>query len=297
MNFRRYLSAKRSVDDRALNRRVEARLADELRDSDRLRAVEVGAGTGSAVARLLDRPWLPDRVRYTAVDVDERNVAAARERLPARAAALGYAVRRAGDRFVCSRGRRRVEVEFLTADGFEFLEGLDEPVDLAVAHAFVDLVDPGDALAAFRDALAPDGVAYCPITYDGETAFEPTVDRDFEEELFEAFHRHLDAEGDSRAGRRLLALASEDAGSEEEGGKPEILAAGGSDWVVRPRDGAYPADERYFLHCIVDLIERAVRAEAAVPDRRLTEWADRRRDQIDDAELVYVAHQLDLLFR
>ncbi|WP_435180142.1 class I SAM-dependent methyltransferase [Halorussus sp. AFM4] len=297
MNFPRYLSAKRSVDDRALNRRVEARLADELRDRDRLRAVEVGAGTGSAVARLLDRPWLPDRVRYTAVDVEERNVAAARERLPARGAALGYAVGRAGDRFVCSRGRRRVEVEFRTGDAFEFLEGVDEPVDLAVAHAFVDLVDPADALAAFRDALAPDGLAYCPITYDGETAFEPSADAEFEEELFDAFHRHLDAAGDSEAGRRLLALASEDAESAGESAETGILAAGGSDWVVRPRGGAYPADERYFLRCIVELIERAVRAEAAVPDRRLTEWADRRRDQIDRAELVYVAHQLDLLFR
>nr|WP_240147455.1 class I SAM-dependent methyltransferase [Halorussus sp. JP-T4] len=280
-----------------MNRRVETRLAEELRDRDRLRAVEVGAGTGSAVTRLLARSWPPDRVRYTAVDIEERNVAAARERLPARAAALGYAIRRAGDRFVCSRGHRRVEVAFRTADAFEFLASLDEPADLVVAHAFVDLVDPADALAAFRDALAPDGLAYCPITYDGETAFEPSADPGFEEELFDAFHRHLDASGESEAGRRLLALASEDAEPAEETGGAGVLAAGGSDWVVRPRDGGYPADERYFLRCIVALIERAVRAEAAVPDRRLTEWAVERRDQIDDAELVYVAHQLDLLFR
>ena len=297
MNFRRYLSAKRSVDDRALNRRVEDRLAADLRNRDRLRVVEVGAGTGATVARFLARPWLPDRVCYTAVDVEEQNVTTARERLPARAAALGYAVRRVGDRFVCSRGRRRVEVAFRTADAFEFLAATDGQADLVVAHAFADLVDPADALAAFRDALAPDGVAYCPITYDGETIFEPVADPDFENRLFDAFHRHLDAGGDSRAGRHLLSLASGDAESADRDRNSGVLAAGGSDWVVRPRDGEYPADERYFLHCIVETVERAVRAESAVPDRRLSEWAAERRDQIENAELVYVAHQLDVLVR
>lgn len=288
MNFQRYLSAKRTVDERALNRRVEARLADEVGDSDRLRVLEVGAGVGATVVRLLDRPWLPDRVTYTALDLDRENVAAARERLPARASALGYVVRRADGRFVCSRGQRRVAVEFRTGDAFDFLAETDPEWDLVVAHAFVDLVDPADALAAFRAALAPDGLAYCPITFDGETVFEPVADRTFEDRLLDAFHGHLDATGDSRAGRHLLSLAHETGA---------VLAAGGSDWVVHPREGAYPADEAYFLDCIVEMVESAVRAESAVPDDRLSAWVARRRDQIADAELVYCAHQLDLLVR
>ncbi|MFC4449022.1 class I SAM-dependent methyltransferase [Halorussus aquaticus] len=294
MNFQRYLSAKRTVDERALNRRVEQRLGEELaerRRTDPLNVLEVGAGVGSAALRLLDRRWLPDRVTYTALDIDERNVAAARERLPPRAAALGYAVRRAGDRFVLSRGRRRVEVEFRAADAFEFLAETDAMWDLVVAQAFADLVDPADALAAFRDALAPGGLVYCPITFDGETILEPVADAEFEARLLDAFHRHLDRSGDSRAGRHLLSLAA-DAGDEG-----DVLAAGGSDWVVRPRGEAYPADEAYFLDCIVEMVGSAVRAESALDDRRLSAWVARRREQVEDAELVYVAHQLDLLIR
>ncbi|MFC7081317.1 class I SAM-dependent methyltransferase [Halorussus caseinilyticus] len=341
MNFQRYLSAKRTVDERALNPRVEDRLAAELdgRDArdDPLRVLEVGAGIGASVVRLLGRSWLPNRVTYTALDVKRENVACARERLPTRASALGYAVGRASDerarasaaadandqhasadgRFVCSRGRRRVEVEFRTADAFDYLAATDEAVDLLVAHAFVDLVDPDRALSVFRDALAPDGLAYCPITFDRGTIFQPVADPEFEARLTEAFHRHLDRTGDSRAGRRLLSAAvggreqsggrdgdggsgsdgDTDAGDGGASGSGGLLAAGGSDWVVHPRDGDYPADEGYFLQCIVEMVESAVRAESAIDDDRLSAWVARRRDQIDRGELVYVAHQLDVLAR
>ncbi|WP_128477465.1 class I SAM-dependent methyltransferase [Halorussus pelagicus] len=294
MNFQRYLSAKRSVDDRALDRRVETRLAEEIRgrEDDRLRVLEVGAGIGSSVTRLLARPWPPDRVEYTALDIDPENVAFARERLPAWAAPRGFAVRRAGenadDRVVLTRGQRRTEVRFRTADAFEFLDATDREFDLVVAQAFVDLADPADALAAFRGALASDGLAYCPITYDGATSFDPVHDPDFEERFLDSFHRHLDDGGDSRAGRHLLAEASETG---------EVLAAAGSDWVVHPREGGYPADEAYFLDCIVAMVAGAVRKEGGIKDDRIAEWATRRREQIGDAELVYCAHQLDLLVR
>ncbi|WP_135852044.1 methyltransferase domain-containing protein [Halorussus salinus] len=303
MNFQRYLSAKRSVDDRALDRRVEARLAEELRDREgTLRVVEVGAGIGSTVTRLLDRPWFPDRVEYTALDIEESNVAAARERLPAWAAPRGFAVRRADasrrasraggadadGRFVLSRGQRRAEVRFRTADAFDYLAATDREFDLVVAHAFVDLVDLAEALAAFRRALAPDGLAYCPITFDGATSFEPVPDPEFEERLLDSFHRHLDDGGDSRAGRHLLAEAS---------ATGDLLAAAGSDWVVHPEDGTYPADEAYFLDCIVEMVAGAVRKEGNLDAERVAAWADRRREQIADAELVYCAHQLDLLVR
>jgi SAM-dependent methyltransferase len=304
VNFQRYLSAKRTVDDRALNRRVESRLADEVRDRDHLRVLEIGAGIGATLTRFLARPWFPDRVTYTALDLKKENLSSARERLPAWAAPRGFAVRHAGDRLVCSRDDQRVEVEFQTADAFDFLAETDKKWDLVVAHAFVDLVDPADALAAFRGALAPDGLAYCPITFDGETVFEPAADgrtdrgtdreanhetdRKFEDRLTECFHRHIDASGDSRAGRHLLSLASKSG---------EVLAAGGSDWVVRPCSNGtgYPADEAYFLDCIVEMVSRAVAGESEIDSNRLADWTARRRDQITDAELVYCAHQLDLL--
>jgi len=89
-DHRRYLAAKASVDDRARNRRVEERLVDEPDTADPLSVLEVGAGLGNALERLLSL-GLPV-AEYTTVDSDPETVAAARERVPDRLEAAGYAV-------------------------------------------------------------------------------------------------------------------------------------------------------------------------------------------------------------
>ena len=56
--------------------------------------------------------------------------------------------------------------------------------------------------------------------------------------------------GSSRTGRRLFGRLKA-AGA-------RVVAAGSSDWVVWPGPDGYPADEAYFLHCIIDTIDRAL---------------------------------------
>src|SRR5262252_399499 len=73
----RYLRAKRSVDDRALNRGVFDVFDAALRGLARpARILELGAGVGTMVPRLIDRPGLM-AARYTLVDRDGRSLAAA----------------------------------------------------------------------------------------------------------------------------------------------------------------------------------------------------------------------------
>ena len=67
----RYLESKRSVDDRALSRRVRERLLADLPSDPRI--VEAGCGTGVTVSRLLS--WGIASGRYLGVDTDERIVA------------------------------------------------------------------------------------------------------------------------------------------------------------------------------------------------------------------------------
>src|SRR4051794_25236891 len=77
-----YLLAKRSVDDRALNRVVFEALRHELsgRAQAELRVLELGAGVGSMVHRLAE--WgLVARGTYTCVDADAHSLRAAREHL------------------------------------------------------------------------------------------------------------------------------------------------------------------------------------------------------------------------
>src|SRR5919108_3838603 len=93
--FTRYLAAKKSVDDRALNRHVWHRLSRALQQtaSDRpVRVLEIGAGIGIMVERLVE--WgLLCQATYTAIDADPETIATSRQRLPAWMAAQGFDVR------------------------------------------------------------------------------------------------------------------------------------------------------------------------------------------------------------
>jgi SAM-dependent methyltransferase len=256
--FAHYLEAKRTVDDRALNRRILERLRVELGAVDEPAVADVGAGTGTGIERLL--AWgVVQSPRYTAVERDSALVDIARSRL-----------------------ERRIGVEPVPSTLEAFAANIDNHArfDLVIAHAFLDIVDLAPAL---RDLLAlarPGGLLYLPITYDGETIFEPPhVD---DELVLASYHRAMDATGSSKTGRRLFrALEDENA---------EILEVGASDWIVHPEGDTYPNDEAFFLESILSMFERTVGAASQA-------WVSARRRQILTGQLMYVAHQLDYLAR
>lgn len=267
--FQAYLHAKRTVDDRALNRRILDHLRAELPDEP-LRVVEIGAGVGTGITRLLDWGVLPNEVSYTAIDNRSENVIAAREHLRE----SGFTEQ--GN----SLHREGVRVSLVTGDAFD---ALDVGYDLLVAQAFLDLVDLDQALPRLFDAVSPNGLAYFPITFDGGTIFDPVHPLD--ERILDLYHRDMDRVGNSRTGRRLFSAIPTAGG--------EILAAGGSDWVVYP---PYPAAEPVFLDHILDTIEGAL-ADHPDLDTGFGEWLAVRREQVEHGELTYITHQLDVLAR
>lgn len=289
-DFQRYLAAKRTVDDRALDRRTFDRLRTELGRLDSLDVLDVGSGTGAMVDRLLSLDALPERVAYTAVDVDPENVQFARERLPDRVAAAGYAVDRTDVGLHCERDDRTVDVDLVEADAVEFATAQRDcgrTWDLLVGHALLDVIDL-DGLPALLSAV-PGGLCYFPITFDGGTRFAPPHPLDGRVE--QRYHRHMDEKpaGSSRAGHRTLVRLHESA--------DDVLAVGGSDWVVYPDDGEYPADEAYFLHYIVDTVGCALAEDPSVDDESVCEWVETRHRQVEAGRLTYVAHNLDVLGR
>ncbi len=88
-SFDHYLAAKKTVDDRALNRPVwellKSEVAQQLAMLERpLAVLEIGAGIGTMIERTLEWDLFADQrhgVTYTAIDADEQNIAAARLRL------------------------------------------------------------------------------------------------------------------------------------------------------------------------------------------------------------------------
>lgn len=292
----RYLAAKRTVDDRALNRDVLDALAPELRDATRI--VEVGAGIGTMLQRLVEWEHLPagTDVSYTLVDVDADALAAARKRLPEWAAERGHDI-------VADSGRdadttlevdgSRIHIHTAVADATAFLADVDP--DVVIGCAFLDLLRP-PAADEFFERL-PDGcVCYFPITFDGETVIEPPADPGFDELVVERYHEDMlrrREPGDPHAGRRLLTRAIRD---------HEPIAAGASDWLVAPGLGdaavdAYPADEAYFLHHLIETIHGALADDPAIEGATFDAWIDGRHADVDAGRLVYLAHQVDVLLR
>lgn len=293
-SFQRYLRAKRTVDDRALDRRLVESLREALtaRAGERrgpLRVLEIGAGIGTMLTRFLDWDVLPEGdIRYVALDVQPENVAAIGEYLAEWAADRDASI--AGEEtLTLDDGARRVTVEPVVADALDYAADAAPEYDLLVGAALLDILDR-DALGPLLSPVAPGGLYYFPITFDGATRFSPPHPADREVER--RYHDHMDVKpgGSSRAGGDVLDRLHRLDGT-------TLTEVAGSDWVVRPVDGSYPGDEAYFLRHILDTVEDAVGEMAGAEPTELDTWLARRREQVADAELLYHTHQLDFLGR
>lgn len=299
--FVRYLSAKRSIDDRALNRVVLDALREQVLPgpSDRpLRILEIGAGNGTMVERLVE--WgLVRRADYVGLDADAHAVADGAASVARWAAARGLQATSAGTSASRVRGPDLdLSVRLVQGDLLRFDPGaIDvEPIDLVIANQFLDLMDVGALLPRLWSWLRPDGFFWFTTNYDGETILEPAIAPELEAQIFALYNRSMDERkrdgepaGDSRCGRHLFGhLAASGA---------EILAAGSSDAVVFPTAGRYVRDESVFLHHILDTIGNELRGSPGLDAARFAAWLDERHRQVDRATLVYIAHQIDFFGR
>jgi SAM-dependent methyltransferase len=298
-DFIRYLAAKQGLDDRSLNRHVWDRLVRAVRDrqdSSPLRVLEVGCGIGTMLERLLDRGLLT-RAAYTGIDVEAGLIRAAAERFQGYAAA-GHAslTLEPGGDMLFSTPAQEVRITFAAADLFDFFDRAPgkSAWDLLVAHAVLDLIDLPTALPCLLSRLAPGGLFYFTLNFDGVTALEPPIDPDLDALIEALYHRTMDtrryretSSGSSRTGRRLF-------GHLQAAGA-RVMAAGSSDWVVFPGPDGYSGDEAYFLHAIIDTIGRALNSHPQLERGRFQAWLAQRHRQIEAAGLTYIAHQLDFL--
>jgi hypothetical protein len=194
--------------------------------------------------------------------------------------------------------QHELAVALETIDIFEFIarEGGSRRWDLLIAHAFLDLLDVAAILPDLLGLLAPGGLFYFSLNFDGLTLLEPPVEEKLDETIQILYHRTMDERrregkpsGDSRTGRHLFSHINI-AGA-------QVLAAGASDWVVHPQGSKYPADEAYFLHFIVHTIDQALAGHPELDRDRFQRWVVERHAQVERGELVYIAHQLDILGR
>jgi SAM-dependent methyltransferase len=307
-SFARYLSAKKSVDDRALNQCVWQSLMTALpraTPEQPLQILEVGAGLGTMVERLVASGMLT-HATYTAIDLEPTLIAEARRRLPQWATAQGWQAQQDSQVHAGPGGHEihmqrpdqdiRVATEAIDLVRFVAREQGQRTWDLLIAQALLDLVDVPTTLPGLLSLLRPGGLLYCPITFDGGTVFQPEIDLEFDAAIEACYHQTMNRRlvagkpsGDSRTGRHLFTHLRA-AGA-------EVLAAGSSDWVVFAGPNGYVADEAYFLYFIIHTMHTALAGHPDLDAERLTAWIAQRHAQVEQGTLVYIAHQLDLLGR
>jgi len=296
-DYIRYLAAKQGLDDRSLNGRVWEHLARALRERPAaapLRVLEAGCGIGTMLERLLEAGLLR-RAVYTGIDVQPEFLREARRRLRdyARARGTGPAGQE-GEFLVLQTAAQEVRVSLQAVDLVDFLnrEPGDSTWDLLLAHAFLDLIDLPTLLPRMLALLTAGGLFAFTLNFDGATIFEPVIDPDLDRQIIALYHRTMDSRrghssGSSVTGRRLFRYLQE-AGA-------TVVAAGASDWVVFPGPEGYAGDEAYFLHFIIDTVGRALHGHPELDRGLLSAWLAARHRQIDSRELIYIAHQLDVM--
>lgn len=286
----RYLHAKRTVDDRALNRGVLDALHASLAELGErpLRILEIGAGVGTMLSRLGDWGVLR-RTDYVLLDRDATSLASARAHLEGWADVATVS----GDVLGVKKAELEARAWFVAEEAFAFMAAPAERqrFDVVVANAVLDLMELEPVLRAIWGVLKPGGRFWFSINFDADTIFEPESRLD--EHVMRLYHKSMDDRvrdgrpaGHSKTGRRLLtAIGASGA---------DLCAAGSSDWVVFPRAGGYVGDEAYFLRHIVHTIETALSGHPELDSAAFAAWVAERFGQIERGELCYIAHQLDV---
>ena len=292
MNFQRYLSAKKSVDDRALNRNVFDTFSKYVSDGKNHSILELGGGIGTMVQRLAE--WLPEfDLDYTLIDLDSENINYAKKLFNH---SISGDVNNIHTRPIkpatIDNDMKQLRLNFLTGDvyGLKLSEGATW--DGIIANAFFDLVDLDSVLPILHNLLKPGGWIYATINFDGCTIFEPVIDEALDSLIIDAYHNSMDGRSvhgvpvsGSQSGRKLY-YAFRNNGF-------KIGTVGSSDWLVYPQNGAYSADEKYFLEVILSFFAESVVPSHLLSQSQINKWLDIRKRQLIAGELLFIAHQLD----
>jgi hypothetical protein len=292
-----YLAAKKSIDDRALNRYVWTELCQTLAQTtggEPANIVEIGAGIGTMLARLVDWGLLTGPATYLATDCDAGHLRLAQHYLAAWADERGYSLHwpeQQRGRLCTAQAEIALVFEAIRAEEMARRTESRGTFHLVIAHAVLDLIDLQVVLPGLLAQLTSNGLAYCTCNFDGATLLLPEYPGGEEQEILRRYHASMEARltGASRTGRRLLNLL--------QGPGLELLAAGSSDWVIHPRHEMYSEDEVVFLHALIAGVEQVLAGKSGPAPSGLANWARTRHRQVEAGALTFLARNLDLLAR
>jgi SAM-dependent methyltransferase len=298
-SFIRFLNAKKSVDDRSLNQHVWGSLATAVKTlqekNGELKILEIGSGTGTMLQRILETRLI-EKGDYTGLDISNEHLSEARNKIFTFASNNGYEVLDSGNSHILNKESHQVRVTFKRYDLYEFLEeGQGQhSFDLLIAHAFLDLINLSRTLPHLFTLLRVGGIFYFSGNYDGAIIFEPKLDPEMDDYIENHYQRSMDERitygritGDRLAGRHLFCLLRKVGAV--------LIDAGSSDWIVFSSDKGYRSDEAYFLHYVINSVEKTLSSSPDLDKEKFLNWIQERHSQVRCGELALIAHQLDFV--
>ncbi len=292
-----YLAAKKHVDDHSLNRHVFETVKQLLPGQTPkrpLRILEIGAGIGTMIERLIE--WnLLQFADYTAIDITAENIESLPLRLQtfAQKNSLQYQTDLKKNRLLLTSNETdfSVSVRPIQEDFNRYLSARpnEKHWDLVIANAMLDILPLDESLQQLFSVLRSDGLFWFTLNYNGITHFEPVIDPELDAQIEKLYNESMDRRsietGGSETGRKLFQTIP------HAGGK--ILAVGSSDWVLHSSDSEFNRDEQYFLQSILQMVYQTVLDSKKISKTQIKNWYTKRLRQVQDGSLVYIARQLD----
>ena len=295
-SYAKYLASKESIDARSLNRNVWDDFVSQLRGASQvLQVIELGGGIGTTFKRIASQNLQAD-LHYTLVDNEQENLDHFTSHVAEWMGEMQYQ-QEAALAWRNSVGSL-VKVTPLLKDVHHLLadKAAKGKWDWMIAQAFLDLFDIEDFLSPLLSLLRPGGLFYFPINFDGITSFLPTMSPELDAHVESIYHDSMDAratqptlKGHSQSGRLLL--------SEILRLKHEILSAGASDWIIHPVNGTYIQSDQFFLGQMLHFVESELKKSNEIDNDVADDWLKKRRQQLNSGELIFLAHQIDVLGR
>ncbi len=290
-DYPEYLAIKQAIDNKSLDQNVWRTMSAWLKryaSGDDFRILEIGAGTGSMLIRLLDADLL-DNVRYFAVELEPDFARVAKNELTVWAETHDYTlIATEPYRWSLRDKEKRVEIHWVTADILEIGSLFESAYfDMLIGHAIIDLLPVPACMPTLLDLVKSGGSYYFSLNYAGETSFSPFHPLDFE--ITRAYHLDMDKRFPNTEWRASQTGKVLGVWLKQQGQK--IVAQGDSPWRLSAKSSPAAVDNR-FIGNILDTMEKALDGLDGLED-----WLRLRRQQANSGTLLFFASNRDLFGR
>jgi len=273
-DYVKYLEVKKNIDDRSLNKAVWYEFSTWLKakshQSEGLKVLEIGAGIGTMIERLVEASLL-NKCHYIALEPEYSFKVAAKNRL------LSWAKNCAFNFKICSEdlwmvygNTLDIKIEWLDAEAEKIAQLFnDESFDLILSHAVIDLLPVPEIMPGILNKLKTQGGFYFSLNFSGETEFYPNHESDVD--IAKHYHADMDSRfpdlewQPSRTGLEL----------------PKWLQHYGCKQIVEGESGwRLGSEDELIIKNILDTIKKAL---SGYPG--LKNWLTERYSQLQQAQL------------